>query len=57
MGAPEFGVRAMLLYEILARARMREAEEAARRHRMAWQLVTRRRWYRPARNPSAAPIS
>ena len=34
----------MLLYETLARARMREAEEAARRHRMVRRLVAGRRW-------------
>jgi hypothetical protein len=34
----------MLLYEALARARMREAEEAARNHRVIRQLLAGRRW-------------
>ncbi|HEX4252606.1 MAG TPA: hypothetical protein VH008_32390 [Pseudonocardia sp.] len=34
----------MLLYEALARARMREAEEAARHHRLVRRLVAGRRW-------------
>jgi hypothetical protein len=34
----------MLLYEALARARMREAEEAARRDRVVRRLVAGRRW-------------
>lgn len=38
------GAREMLLYEALARSRMREAEEAARRNRMARNLVAVRRW-------------
>ncbi|WP_051343134.1 hypothetical protein [Pseudonocardia spinosispora] len=38
------GVREMLLYEALARVRMREAEETARRDRMARNLVAVRRW-------------
>jgi len=46
-GRPSFtepGVHEMLLYEALARARMREAEEAAHRHRVARRLVAGRRW-------------
>jgi hypothetical protein len=39
----------MLLYEALARARMREAEEAARHHRLVRRLVAGRRWARLAR--------
>jgi hypothetical protein len=39
---------AMLLYEELARARMREAEQDAARRRLAYQLVTARRWRRLA---------
>jgi hypothetical protein len=38
------GVCEMLLYEALARARMCEAEEAARRHRLARRIVAGRRW-------------
>jgi len=34
----------MLLYEALARSRQREAEEAARRYRLARSLVAGRRW-------------
>jgi hypothetical protein len=34
----------MLLIEALSRARMREAEQAARRHRQVRRLVARRRW-------------
>jgi hypothetical protein len=34
----------LLLYEVLARARMREAEEAARRDRLARRVVACRRW-------------
>jgi hypothetical protein len=49
LGTTNRGAREMLLYEILARTRMREAEEAARRHRMARLLVVRRRWARLAR--------
>ena len=49
LGTTDRGVREMLLYEILARTRMREAEEAAHRHRMARLLVARRRWARLAR--------
>jgi len=40
----EPGVHEMLLYEALARARMREAEEAARHHRVVRRLVAGRRW-------------
>ena len=40
----EPGVHQMLLYEALARARMREAEEAARNHRVIRQLIAGRRW-------------
>jgi hypothetical protein len=38
----------MLLYEALARSRQREAEEAARRYRLARSLVAGRRWARLA---------
>jgi hypothetical protein len=38
----------MLLYEALARSRQREAEEAARRYRLARSLVAGRRWTRLA---------
>lgn len=38
------GVGEMLLYEVLARARMREAEETARRYRIARRLIAGRRW-------------
>lgn len=41
--------REMLLYEALARIRMREPREAARRDWMARQLVVARRWARLAR--------
>jgi hypothetical protein len=40
----EPGVHQMLLYEALARARMREAEEAARHDRVVRRLVAGRRW-------------
>jgi hypothetical protein len=43
------GVREMLLYEALARIRMREAEENASRHRLVRRLVAGRRWARLAR--------
>jgi hypothetical protein len=38
------GVREVLLYEELARARMREAEEQARHRRLVRRLVAGRRW-------------
>jgi hypothetical protein len=38
----------MLLYEALARSRQREAEEAARRYRLARSVVAGRRWARLA---------
>lgn len=38
------GVRQMLFYEALARERIREAEEEARRARIVRRLVVRRRW-------------
>ncbi|GAA5158570.1 hypothetical protein GCM10023321_38540 [Pseudonocardia eucalypti] len=47
------GVRQMLLYEALARARMREAEEAAARYRVARRLVAGRRWARLAKYATA----
>lgn len=34
----------MLLYEALARSRQRDAEEEARRHRLARQVAAGRRW-------------
>jgi len=40
------GTKAMLLYEDLARERMREAHRAARQFRMARGLSTVRRWQR-----------
>ena len=55
-GRPRFtepGVHEMLLYEALARARMREAEEAAHRHRLARRLVAGRRWAWLARYATA----
>lgn len=45
-GSKEAG--AMLLYEDLARARMREAEQEAARRRLANQLASARRWRRLA---------
>ena len=47
------GARAMLLHEELARSRMRETEESARRWRLAHRLVTIRRWERLARYAAA----
>jgi hypothetical protein len=38
------GTTEMLLYEVLARTRMREAERFARQHRVARQLRSSRRW-------------
>lgn len=35
---------AMLLHEVLARSRMREAEQAAREHALARSLTAGRRW-------------
>lgn len=43
------GVRQMLFYEALARERIREAEEEARRWRIVRRLAARRRWARLAR--------
>jgi hypothetical protein len=43
------GVRQMLFYEALARERIREAEEEARRSRIVRRLAARRRWARLAR--------
>lgn len=43
------GSNAMLLQEALARSRMREAEQAARQHRLARQLTAGRNWRRLAR--------
>ncbi|HEY2205247.1 MAG TPA: hypothetical protein VGH99_12325 [Pseudonocardia sp.] len=43
----------MLLYEALARSRVRNAEEAARRLRLARRVVAARRWQRLARYASA----
>ena len=40
------GTKAMLLYEDLARERMREAERAARQHRLVRHLSAVRRWER-----------
>jgi hypothetical protein len=39
----------MLLYENLARARMREAEQAARRLRLVRRLTMAKRWNRVSR--------
>ncbi|MBP2329565.1 hypothetical protein JOF56_009950 [Kibdelosporangium banguiense] len=39
----------MLLYEILARTRMREAEQFAHHHRVARRLHSSRRWCRLAK--------
>jgi GrpB-like predicted nucleotidyltransferase (UPF0157 family) len=39
-----FEEREMLLIEALSRARMREAQEAARRYRQVRRLTARRRW-------------
>ncbi|GAA4420564.1 hypothetical protein GCM10023148_20500 [Actinokineospora soli] len=36
----------MLMYEHLARSRMREAEQAARKHRLVRGLIRARRWER-----------
>ncbi|MGW5055235.1 hypothetical protein [Actinokineospora sp. NPDC004072] len=36
----------MLIYEHLARSRMREAEQAARKHRLVRGLLRTRRWER-----------
>jgi hypothetical protein len=52
VGVEGRGVRAMLLYEELARARMREAEEQARHRRLVCRLVAGRRWARLARYAS-----
>lgn len=38
----------MLLHEALARSRQREAEEAARRYRLARSFLAGRRWAQPA---------
>jgi hypothetical protein len=43
----------MLLYEALARTRMREAEETARQIRLVRRLVASRRWTRVARYAAA----
>jgi putative heme iron utilization protein len=40
------GTKAMLLYEDLARERMREAERAARQHRLVRHVSAVRRWER-----------
>jgi hypothetical protein len=40
------GTKAMLLFEDLARERRREAERAARQHRLVRQLSAVRRWER-----------
>ncbi|SMD26476.1 hypothetical protein [Kibdelosporangium aridum] len=40
------GTTEMLLYEVLARTRMREAERFAHHHRVAHQLCSSRRWRR-----------
>ncbi|MDQ2879932.1 MAG: hypothetical protein M3Y48_01400 [Actinomycetota bacterium] len=39
----------MLLYEVLARDRMRDDQHRARREQLARRLVTARRWQRLAR--------
>lgn len=36
----------MLIYEHLARSRMREAEQAARKHRLVRGIIRTRRWAR-----------
>jgi hypothetical protein len=43
------GTRQMLIYEHLARSRMREAEQVARAQRLVRQLNTARRWERVAK--------
>jgi hypothetical protein len=43
----------MLLHEALAKTRICEAEEAARRARLVRRLVARRRWARIARYAAA----
>ena len=40
------GSTQMLIYEHLARSRMREAEQAARKHRLVRGLLRARRWER-----------
>ena len=40
------GSKTMLIYESLARERMREAEQAARQHRLVRRLSSARRWER-----------
>lgn len=40
------GVNSMLLYEDLARSRMREAEQAASKLRLVRRLTTAKRWNR-----------
>jgi len=40
------GTKAMLLHEDLARERMREAERAARQHRLVRRVSSVRRWER-----------
>lgn len=52
-GATNRGVREMLFYEALARARIREAEEEARRYRIARRLTAGRRWAWLARYATA----
>lgn len=44
--ANTLGVSTMLLYEDLARARMREAEQAARELRLVRRLTAAKRWNR-----------
>ncbi|HEY3261487.1 MAG TPA: hypothetical protein VGJ95_14670 [Pseudonocardiaceae bacterium] len=46
---PMKGTTTMLLHEALARSRMREAQQAARDHRMARQITAGRNWQRLAR--------
>lgn len=43
--APE-GIKTMLLYENLARERMREAEQVAAEQRLVRRLSSARRWHR-----------
>jgi hypothetical protein len=55
------GSTQMLIYEHLARSRMREAEQAARKHRLVRGLLRARRWQRfshwAARRAASAAVA
>jgi len=46
---PQKGSKTMLIYESLARERMREAEQAAKNQRLVRRLNSARRWRRISR--------